>query len=135
MSATPIWERLWVGSIFDAEALADSNPQRITTIITLSPEAAPEELSGINHVYLPLLGDRPIPVEIFSEIMDAMWENIRWGTLFLQSFDGTNRAPVLAAAWIHCCGYKTIDAALAEVGKLRTIEPHPILLKSIKELV
>ena len=37
MSATQIWERLWVGGIFDTEALADSNPQRITTVITLSP--------------------------------------------------------------------------------------------------
>jgi hypothetical protein len=135
MSATQIWERLWVGGIFDAEALADSNPQRITTVITLSPESVAEEACGVNQLYLPILGDRAVPMELFDEIIDALWENVRWGTVLLHSFDGENRAPLLAAAWMHCCGYKTIDAALVEIGTLRTIEPNPNLLKSIKELL
>jgi protein-tyrosine phosphatase len=135
MSATQIWERLWVGNIFDAKALAESNPQHITTIITLSPEAVPEELSGVNHLYLPVLGNHAVPVGMFDEIIDALWENIRWGNAFVHSFDGVNRAPIMAAAWMHCCGYKNIDAALEEIGKLRTIEPNRILLSSIKELL
>jgi hypothetical protein len=65
--------------------------------------------------------------------MDAIWGNIRWGTLFLQSFDGANRSPIMAAVWMQCCGYKNVGSALAEIGKLRTIEPNPILLSSIKE--
>ena len=43
-------------------------------------------------------------------------------------------SPVIAAAWMHCCGYKNIDAALADIGKLRTIELNPILPGSLKEV-
>lgn len=63
MSAMKIWERLWVGSIFDAETLAQLNPQRLATLITLSSEAAPYELPRVNHIFLRSLGDRAIPGE------------------------------------------------------------------------
>jgi hypothetical protein len=133
MSLSQVWRRLFIGNIFDAKALAESNPQGITTIITLSPEAVPEDVSGVTHLYLPMLPDHSLPVGMCDDIIDALWENIRWGTASVHSFDGMNRAPMVARAWMRRCDYKNIDAALAEVGKLRTIEPNPILLNSIKE--
>lgn len=58
MSVTQVWERLFVGDIYDADALVESNPLRITTVVTLCPESVPDEVRGINHLYLPLLNSR-----------------------------------------------------------------------------
>lgn len=104
MSITQVWERLLIGNMGDAESITDLYPFGITTVVTSSPERVPEEVPGINALYLPLLGTRPLLVGIFDEIMNALWENIRWGTVFVHSFDGVNRAPILAAAWMHSCG-------------------------------
>jgi hypothetical protein len=133
MSITKVWERLLIGDIGNAESITDLNPFGITTVVTLCPERVPEEVPGINALYLPLLGTRPLPVGMFDEIMNALWKNIRWGTVFVHSVDGVNRVPIMAAAWMHCCGYKNINAALGEIGNLRTIDPNPILLSSTKE--
>jgi hypothetical protein len=34
---------------------------------------------------------------------------------------------------MHVVGCKDIDAALADIGRLRTVEPNPILLECVKE--
>ncbi len=38
----------------------------------------------------------------------------------------------MAAAWMTVVGCKNIDAALADLGKIRPIETSPVLLKSVK---
>jgi atypical dual specificity phosphatase len=66
--------------------------------------------------------------------MDAIAENIRWGTVLVHCGAGVSRTPILAAAWMYVVGYKNIDAALIEIRKLRPIvSPSPILLRSVKE--
>ena len=133
MSATQVWERLFIGSLEDAESLAGSNPLDITTVVTLCRETVRKPAPGVNYMHFPLRDARPIPVGRFDGIIDALWENIRWGKVLLVSQSGTTRAPMIAAAWMHVVGCKGIDAALVEIGKLRTVEPSPILLSSIKE--
>lgn len=135
MSIVQVWERLFIGTIGDAEALADSNPHGITTVVTLCPEAVPEEVHGIHHRYLPMLGNRPLLACMFAEFIAVMFVNIRSGKVLIHSLAGANRSPIMAAAWMDTVGYKDIDAALAEIGTLRTIEPNPTLLSSIKELL
>jgi protein-tyrosine phosphatase len=132
---TQVWERLFIGRIGDAEALAESNPFGITTVITLCRKPVRAKAEGINYLRFPIIDARPLPVGRLDAIIDAMWENIRWGTLLVVSQSGTTRAPLIAAAWVHCCGYKNIDAALAEIRAMRTIEPNPVLLSSVKELL
>ena len=132
---TQVWERLFIGAIGDAEALAESNLCGIATVITLCRAAVRVKAEGINYLRFPVSEARPIPVGDFDEIIDILWENIRWGTLLVVSQSGTTKAPVIAATWMHCCGYKNIDAALAEIRTMRTIEPNPILLRSVKELL
>jgi protein-tyrosine phosphatase len=133
MSATQVWERLFIGSLEDAESLAGSNPLDITTVVTLCRETVRKPAPGVNHLHLPLRDARPVRVATLDAIVDALWENIRWGAVLLVSQSGTSRAPMIAAAWMHVVGCKRIDAALVEIGKLRTIEPNPILLRSVKE--
>lgn len=133
MSYQQVWERLSIGGIGDAQALAESNPFGITTVVALCRETPQKRAPRLNYLYFPLHDARPIPVGRFDAIIDALYENIRWGAVLVHSYTGSNRAPIIAAAWMHVVGYKNIDAALAEIGKLRTIEPNPILLKSVKE--
>jgi hypothetical protein len=125
---TQVWERLFIGRIGDAEALAESNPFGIATVITLCRAAVWAKAEGINYLRFPIINARPLPFGRLDAIIDAMWENIRWGTVLLVSHSGTTSAPMIAAAWMHCCGYKNIDAALADIGTMRTIEPNPVLL-------
>ena len=131
---TQVWERLFIGRIGDAEALAESNLFGITTVITLCRKPVRAKAEGIHYLRFPIIDARPLPVGRLDAIIDAMWENIRWGTLLVVNQSGTTRAPLIAVAWMHCCGYKNIDAALADIGKLRTIELNPILPGSLKEV-
>jgi len=135
MSVTQVWERLFIGSIGDAEALAESNPFGVTTVVTLCKEEVQKRAAGINYLHVPLREDRPLPAGKFDEVIDALWENIRWGKVLVHSLDGSSRAPVLAAAWMHVVGYKDIDAALADIRRLRPIEPNPVLIKRVKAVL
>jgi protein-tyrosine phosphatase len=135
MSATQVWERLFIGRIDDAEGLADSNPLDITTVITLSHETVRKLAPAVNYLHFPVPEGRPIRGGTFDGIIDALWENIRWGKVLVHSVAGVNRAPIVAAAWMHVVGCKEIEAALADIGRLRTTAPNQILLRSVKELL
>src|SRR5579864_5652414 len=101
-----IWERLFIGGIGDAEALAQSNPLGITTVITVCRETVRTKADGVNYLRFPVLEHRSLPVGRFDAIMDTIWENIRWGKVLVHCFAGTNRAPIVAAAWMHIVGCK-----------------------------
>ena len=133
MSLTQAWERLFVGGIGDAEVLSESSPLEISTVLSLCRERVREEAPRVNYLYFPLPDGRAIPVGRFDAIIDALWENIRWGAVLVHSLAGSNRAPIIAAAWMHVVGCKNIDAALVDIGKLRSITPNQNLLRSVKE--
>jgi protein-tyrosine phosphatase len=65
--------------------------------------------------------------------MDAIRKNIRWGTVLLHCGVGLSRAPTMTAAWMHCVGYRNIDAAIEEIRAVRSIiNPSKVLLQSIR---
>jgi protein-tyrosine phosphatase len=130
-----IWERLFIGSLRDTEALASSNPHGVTTVITLCSETVRKKNPAINYLHFPIDDFCPISVGQFDSIIDAIGENIRWGTLLLHCAAGTSRTPIIAAAWMHVVGYKKIESALMEIAKLHPIDPSPVLLKRIKEFL
>lgn len=130
---TRIWERLYLGGIDDAEALAKSNPKRITTVISVCSERVRIRARGVNYLQFPVEDGRRIPVTRFDAIIDGIAENIRWGRLLVHCMVGMSRSPVIVASWMHVVGYKNIDAALAEINRVRPIDPSPILLKSVRE--
>ena len=133
---TRVWERLLVGGINDAERRAPAIPDGITSVITLCSDAVKNRASSINYIQLPIADARPISVAKFDSILDAIAKNVRWGTVLLHCFAGLSRAPILAAAWMHVVGYKNIEAALLEISELcPIINPSPVLLKSVKELL
>ena len=130
---TRVWERLYVGDRNDAERLGQSNPAGITSIISLCEEKVPRRNFAINYVHIPIPDVKPIRVGQFDAIIEALTENIRWGTVLLHCSSGLSRAPIMAAAWMEVCGYKNIDAALPEIAGLRPIiAPSKALVSSVK---
>jgi protein-tyrosine phosphatase len=131
---TQVWERLFLGCLGDAERLVESNPHRITTVLTLCTETVVMRSRKVNYLHIPFADATPLGVAQFDAIIDALAENIRWGTVLLHCGAGMSRAPIMAASWMHCCGYKNIDTALEEIAGLRPIiNPSDILLSSVKE--
>jgi protein-tyrosine phosphatase len=131
---TQVWERLYVGGRDDAEHLFFANPHRLTTVVSLCEVRVVRRAQGINYVHIPIEDESPITVGQFDAIIDAIAENVRWGTVLLHCAGGVSRAPIMTAAWMHAVGYKNIDAALVEIRRQRSaIDPSPILLASVKE--
>jgi hypothetical protein len=130
---TRIWERLFLGSIADSEKLVDSNQQGITAVITLCESSVRLKRDDVVYIHVPIDEARPVPVGRFDTVIDAIAENIRWGTVLLDCNDDGSGAPSFAAAWMAAVGYKNLDAALAEIRQLQPfINPSKTLLNSIK---
>lgn len=131
---TRIWERLFVGSLADAEGLLATNPNRITTAISLCEACVTAKLRGVRYVPIPIEDAEPVPARQFDAIMSAIAQSIRRGTVLLHCAEGVSRAPSLTAAYMHSVGYRKIDAALAEIKRLRPIaNPSKALFESVKE--
>lgn len=131
---TQVWERLFIGSLADAEALAVGNPHRITTVVSLSEAQVEARRASVNYLHFSIADDEPVSVRQFDRILDAMSENIRWGTVLLNCTQGISRAPSMAAAYMDAVGFKNIDAAIEEIRKLRPfIHPSTVVVESLKE--
>ncbi len=132
---TKIWERLFLGSLKDEEQLGRSNPQRITTVVSLCRQQAIHRAPKITYIHIPIPDARPISAQKFEDIMYAMAIGLRRGNLLVHCLEGRNRSPILIAAWMHRCGYAGIDKALSELAALRDLAPSDTLLRSVKDLL
>jgi protein-tyrosine phosphatase len=131
---TQIWERLFVGSLQDAERLSRKNPNQIATVISLCEQCIEHKAEDVRYIHLPIEDDESVPMRQFNAVMDAMAMNIRKGIMLLHCGLGISRAPTLTAAYLHRVGYKNINAAIEEIRHLRPIiEPSQILMNSVKE--
>jgi hypothetical protein len=130
---TRIWERLFIGSIDDAEVLADDNPEGINTVIAICKVAVQHRRSDANYLYFPVESGSPVPIRAFYGIIDAIGENIRWGRILLHCNDGIRRAPAFAAAWMDVVGFANIDAALTEIRRVcPNISPSVVVVDSLR---
>jgi protein-tyrosine phosphatase len=129
---TKIWERLYVGAKDDAENLAKANPYGIKTVISLCDVPMAHRRPGINYLHIAIEDERTVKVGKLDAVMDAIAENIRWGKVLIHCGVGVSRAPIMAAAYMDSVGCLNIDAALAEIRKVRSISPSTILLNSVK---
>ena len=131
---TKIWDRIYLGSFKDAEQLASANPCGITSVVSLCEEEV-RRAENISYVHQPIADSRPIPAQRFDAIMQAIEQGVRQGNLLVHCVGGMSRSPIMVAAWLHRCGYTGIDRALAEIGEMRDIQPSPVLLKSVREVL
>ena len=132
---TKIWERLYLGSLKDAEQLARSNPQRIATVVSLCRQQAAQRAPKIIYIHLPIPDARPISGQKFEDIMFAIAIGVRRGNLLVHCLQGMNRSPILIAAWLDRCGYAGIDKALSQIAELRDLAPSQTLLSSVRDLL
>jgi len=131
---TRVWERLYVGSLRDAEQLATSNPLRITSVVSLCSHKVPHKASGVSYTRVPISDSRPISARQFDAVMAAIAQGVREGNLLIHCLGGVSRSPTMTAAWMHRCGYLNLVAALVEIANRRpTIDPSPVLLRSVAE--
>ena len=134
IEVTQVWERLYLGARNDAERLYRSNPHGITSVVSICEDPVLRRNPSVNYLHIPIGDATPVSVGRFDAIMGAIAENIRWGTVLVHCGSGVSRSPIMTAGWMHVCGYKNVDAALAEIAKLRPIvNPSPVLLQSVKE--
>jgi atypical dual specificity phosphatase len=131
---TRVWERLWVGSRRDAEALATSTIDGRLMVITLCAEPVRTKHPQINYVQFPVDDSRPISPAQLEKILRTIGSNVRRGTVLLHCSAGASRSPLIASAWMQASGYSSVEAALTEIATLRPVlDPSPTLLRSIKE--
>jgi protein-tyrosine phosphatase len=131
---TQIWERLFLGSLLDAERLGRANPLGITTVVLLSQTTPCNTRREITYIHLHVEDGQAIRVDQFTAVMSAISDNIRRGKVRVHCGSGISRAPIMTAAWMHAVGYKHFDAALLEIAGLRPIiAPSAILLASVRE--
>jgi protein-tyrosine phosphatase len=132
---TTIWERIYLGSLKDAERLGRSNPQRIATVVSLCREQAVRRAAKITYIHIPIADSGPISAQKFEDIMFAIAVGVRRGNLLVHCLQGMNRSPILIAAWLDRCGYAGIDKALAQIAELRDLAPSRTLLSSVRDLL
>lgn len=132
---TKIWERIYLGSLKDAELLARSNPQRITTVVSLCQEQIVHRAAKLTYIRIPIWDTRPISAQKFEDILFAIAIGVRRGKLLVHCLAGKSRSPILVAAWLDRCGYAEIDNALSQIAELRDLAPSPTLLASVKEVL
>jgi hypothetical protein len=131
---TQIWERLFLGSLYDAERLGKADPLGLTTVVSLSATGPCNIRPPITYIHLHVEDTQPILVRQFDAIMHAIAENTRRGKVLVQCGSGISRAPVMTAAYLYIVGYKSLDTALLEIARLRPIiAPSAILLASVRE--
>jgi protein-tyrosine phosphatase len=131
---TRVWERLFVGSLQDAERLSRNNTIQIATVISLSEQCVEHKADDVRYIHLPIEDAEPVPMRQFEMLMKAIAEGIRTGKVLVHCAVGVSRSPTLTAAYMHRVGYKHIDAAMEEIRQVRpSVDPSKILLSSVKE--
>ena len=131
---TRVWERLFVGSLQDAERLSRNNPIQIATVISFCEQYVEHKAEDVRYIHLPVEDAEPVPMRQFEMVMKAIAEGIRTGNVLVHCAVGFSRSPTLTAAYMHRVGYKHIDAAMEEIRQVRpSVDPSQILMTSVKE--
>ena len=126
-----VWERLYLGDWDDAEKLAKSNPNHITTVVTVCEDAVISRARRVNYLHFAIADSRAIPVAKLDAILDAIGENIRWGKVLINCGAGMSRAPIVTAAWMDACGYKNVEAALEELAEPEALESYALVQPAV----
>jgi protein-tyrosine phosphatase len=133
---TQILERLFLGSLQDAERLSRGNPNRISTVITLCEQSVEHKSPDVHYIHLPIEDAEPVPVRQFDAIIRSIAEAVRIGNVLVHCAVGFSRSPTLTAAYLHCIKHKNFDAAMEGIRQVRpSVDPSKILLKSVKEIL
>lgn len=133
VSPTRILDRLFLGSMEDAEALLRANPNQISTVITLCREPVRHRVLGIRYVHLPVRDGRAIAIARLSAILSSIEEGIVNGVVLIHCGAGMSRSPAVVAAYLDHIGFRTFEQALKYLEELRpVVAPSRALVQSIE---
>ena len=129
---TPVIKGLYLGDLQAAEALAGCNPRKIRAVVTLCSETVNERAPEITYRHLPILDSRPISQHRLHQVLNAIAESIRTGSVLIHCAAGASRTPTIAAAYLHHIGWRAFPQALAYLARMRPeIGPSPVLVESV----
>ena len=130
MAMTKVFERLYVGDADDADRLAITNPFSITAVLNVNTEVNQQWRDGITYVFFLLNEYERISPRRFEQLMVTISDLIRAGTLLVHCSAGSERSPVIVAAYMHLIGYKNFNDALPELRSLRpVVAPSSLILE------
>ena len=132
ITRTP-FERLFIGGLRAAGRLAETNLLGIRTVLTVCAENVRPKNKEIRYVQVPILDAQPLPFHVVDEVMRGIARNILAGRVLLHCAAGLSRSPAMAAIYFDLVGYRSFDLALEELGRLRSIDPSPVIVRSAKE--
>ena len=132
ITPTP-FERLLFGDLRAAERLTEGNLLGIRTVVSLCTEKIRSRSPRITYVHLPVLDGQPLPFDVVDEVMRAIARNIVAGRVLIHCAAGLSRSPVMVALYFDLVGYRSFDAALNELARLRPIDCSPVIVRSAKE--
>jgi protein-tyrosine phosphatase len=127
------FERLFVGSFQAAAGLAEANPLGMRSVVSVCTEEIQSRSPKITYVHLPVLDAQFLPFDVVDEVMRTIARNIRAGPVLIHCAAGLSRSPVMAALYFDLVGYRSFDAALDELARLRPTDPSPVIVRSAKE--
>jgi len=76
---TKIWERLYIGSLKDAEQLAAADPKKIAAVLSLCPEKVERKGQRVHYMRVSIPYAQPLSMPQFEEIMAAIEQGLRRG--------------------------------------------------------
>ena len=131
-SVTAVAPRLFLGSLADAEWLAEYNVHQIQTVITLCEERVKQRAPDIRYLQFPVRDAHPIPIALLNAILEAIYEAVAQGAVLVHCSAGISRAPTFVAAFLDQTGSVRFEEAISTLRKLRPeIAPSPDLIRSI----
>jgi protein-tyrosine phosphatase len=132
-SPTPVLDRLFLGSLGDAEALSSANPHQIVTVISLCREPVVQRISGIRYLHFPVRDARPISIAWLNAILTSIEESMTRGSVLVHCAAGMSRAPTVVAAFLDRIGFLGFARALSYLEALRpVVTPAKALVESIE---
>jgi protein-tyrosine phosphatase len=130
-SVTPVSPKLFLGSLADAERLANANPYQIQTVITLCEARVKQRVRGVRYIEFPVRDAQPIPIALLNAILEAIYQAVADGATLVHCHFGLSRAPTLVAAFLDQTGSARFEEAIGTLRKLRPeIAPAPDLIRS-----
>jgi len=130
MAMTKVFERLYLGDADDADLLAVTNPFGITAVVNVSTEVHRQWREGITYVYSCLDEPERLDPRRFERLMVTINDLIRAGTVLVHCSAGSERSPVIVAAYMHLIGYKNFNDSLSELRSLRpVVAPSSLILE------
>jgi protein-tyrosine phosphatase len=126
-------ERLYLGALRDAEALATSNPHDIRSVITLCQEPVGHRSPDIQYLQFRINEVKTVDPKFLATVLAAIERSIERGPVLCHCLLGVSRSPAVLAAYLQRTSFASYEAALRYLQGLRPcVDPGIALSRGVK---